>query len=429
MTSDVDNALSYLNEITGKINLSEHYKSKLAKHNLTENDGYLIKLKLNDEILHEKLDIEKINERISVLINNSEKQKPWINENYNMDLILYLHNQDKSKSQCNNCGASVLAIDEYCSKCGHKIVPKLSVNNLLSTLNSGEFKPGDILKVNTDNRIEKVTFTDTNPQTTSQDLRLMYENKLNKNKLNFKFFKILLLHAIRNNNYTIYNKTTAYNVNLKEVIQDLIDENFIKSSENNMDSDIMDMPVEITSEGDKLLNMNRNVILYDIFIKDSRVDDILVFNNILENNHELKKDDMIDSYLETMRDNYLKDVKFDEYLATFDVESYYYELEGNINRWIRALLKKFIALVNMGYLSSTSNIIRSEVINYIQNVLTKESVTIEHLDELFNEANESFNADYIIISPEISYKYLLRSFNEDLCIINSELHQRYNAMQ
>lgn len=453
MTS-INDAISFLNDLTGKTDLSNYFRSCLEENGLTETDGYLIKSKLNYEVLSEKIRLSDINKRLNFLVSDVADKKAYNGDiSFNMDLILYLYNQPSAKVTCDNCGCELLLIDKYCSKCGSEFIPKISFMDLMAAVDLEDILPGDMLKINEDNTVEKIAFNSIVKSTDDKTLKEVYESKIEENRLNFKFFKILLLSSIRNKNVIDSQKVYDYNVNLNEAIADLIDEGFIKLSEDaNLEDDNngSDTSFSLTDMGSVMLDEYYEVLLYDLFIKDCGVDDIKEFNNLIESNITdnenysqklisddvnvdefldvtLTYDDIIPKYLKNMKDIYLNSGNLEKYLICFDVEAYFYERADKKRKWIIALLKRFIANINMGYLikENSNGIINASSLKYMQNILTKYSIQIDELEKLFNVAYNSFDTQFFKFSLQTTLEYLLRSFDEDVEEIDMELKSKY----
>ena len=62
-------------------------------------------------------------------------------------LIIYLENQQDNKIICENCGVPLHFIDKYCYNCGQEQTTKITIIELLSSINSTYIKPGDIIRI------------------------------------------------------------------------------------------------------------------------------------------------------------------------------------------------------------------------------------------------------------------------------------------
>lgn len=449
MTS-INDAISFLNDLTGKTELSNYFRSCLEENGLSETDGYLIKSKLNYEVLLEKIRLNEINKRLNFLVSDVADKKAYNGDIlFNMDLILYLYNQPSAKVTCDNCGCELLLIDKYCSRCGNEFIPKISFMDLMSAVDSEDILPSDMIKINEDNTVEKITFNSTLQASDNKTLKEVYESKIEENRLNFKFFKILLLSSIRNKNVINSQKVYDYNVNFNEAIEDLINEDLIELSDDSNLDNSSGTSFSLTHKGSLMLDEYYEVLLYDLFIKGCGVDDIMEFNNLIESNITdnensgqklisddvnvdefldvtLTYDDIIPKYLENMREIYLNSGNLEKFLICFDVEAYFYERADKKRKWIVALLKRFIANINMGYLiKDNSNIINASSLKYMQNILTKYSIQIDELEKLFTVAYDSFETKFFKFSPQTTLEYLLRSFDEDIADIDMELKSKY----
>jgi len=114
--NDIEEALEILNNLTGRESLSQDYLQLLKNANLQETDGFLIKLKLNDEILSAKQTSQSVIPRLHYLI-QLLSQRRSNNDNllgYEEKLIIYLENQQDNKIICENCGQPLHFIDKYC---------------------------------------------------------------------------------------------------------------------------------------------------------------------------------------------------------------------------------------------------------------------------------------------------------------------------
>ena len=93
-----------------------------------------------------------------------------------MDLILYLYNQPSAKVTCDNCGCELLLIDKYSSKCSSEFIPKISFMDLMAAVDLEDILPGDMLKINEDNTVEKIAFNSTVKSTDDKTLKEVYES-------------------------------------------------------------------------------------------------------------------------------------------------------------------------------------------------------------------------------------------------------------
>ena len=75
MMSDIEKALNIFNNITGKTELSCQYKQMLDSFNISESNGYIVKLKLTDEILSGKLNSNEVETRLNMILNRLSKFK------------------------------------------------------------------------------------------------------------------------------------------------------------------------------------------------------------------------------------------------------------------------------------------------------------------------------------------------------------------
>ena len=200
MMSDIEKALNIFNNITGKTELSCQYKQMLDSFNISESNGYIVKLKLTDEILSGKLNSNEVETRLNMILNRLSKFKSRNGHTftYDVDMLIFLKNQTDNKIMCSNCGYSMLPIDKFCSNCGREHVPRISLFELLSGINSKYIKPGDILKFNEDNTVEITTVNNMyNFHIEKRELELLYEEKIEKQEVNNYYFKILILNQIQ----------------------------------------------------------------------------------------------------------------------------------------------------------------------------------------------------------------------------------------
>lgn len=442
MTTDVDEALEIFNNLTGKNDLSEDFKNMLISLNLTEVEGYIVKLKLNNEILSGKLHKEDVISRLNLVLGNLSLNRTYDNHvyKYNRDTLLFLYNQIDNKVECDNCGSMLLPVDRYCYNCGQEQVPKISILELLSSIDSAYIKPGDIIKINDDNTIEKTTFEENQMNVEENivedvELELLYRDKIMKNELNIKYFKVLLLNHIKNHSY-INNIDTelckSYNIkSLSRVIEELMNEKMIKIEpearihngllnimttigvgDNQRGNNKKRWSYDLTDLGFDYLSNNQYVHVYNNFIKNSVADDIIKFNEIFSksvlSNYEL----LFLDYLNIKRKDFLEVNNMLSYLDTYILEAYYYESNHEEDKRIRALFKRFILGINMNFSSvSYDNPIDEEFINYLNNVLTDDSVNLNELKALFNKAYNSIDNKKLTLSMQESLRILFKLFN------------------
>ena len=92
MMSDIEKALNIFNNITGKTELSCQYKQMLDSFNISESNGYIVKLKLTDEILSGKLNSNEVETRLNMILNRLSKFKSRNGHTftYDVDMLIFL---------------------------------------------------------------------------------------------------------------------------------------------------------------------------------------------------------------------------------------------------------------------------------------------------------------------------------------------------
>lgn len=441
MTSDIEEALTIFNHITGKTELSEEYKTMLSQHNISESNGYIIKLKITDEILSGKLSSTEVKSRLNVVLGRLSKFKSNKGHTfkYDGDILLFLNNQIDNKIICSNCGNAILPIDNYCSYCGTEQVPQISLFELLSSIHSSYIKPGDILKFNRNNTVEIASVDNLSGITIEErELENLYEEKIEKQNVNIYFFKVLLLnHLLKEHNINMpvdilqSYKITDFNKILEELVDDRLIEinsfttffNKVKEiSHSKKNNNIFPNSYTLTNKGMQHIKDNEHVLLYDFFIKDSMIDYIVEYNNFYLNNKGNVHDVFI-KYIHIMRDEFNKEEQIGDYLSTYNLEAYYYESKLDNEKLLITLFKKFIISINSDF-SHVDNVkpIDKNRVNYVADTLANLSLNLSSMKELFNKAYDEINNEDILFSKEESLNYFLRSFNgEDVNNINFDL--------
>lgn len=440
MLSDSQKAINILEDITGKNVLSEDYIDLLKSHNISEQTGYIIKFKLYNEILAGKVNSKNVVSRLNLLIGKLSKSHSnnIATLNYDMDMLLFLNNQHDYKIKCENCGYMVLPIDQYCCKCGKKLVPTISLFELFSGINSQYIKPGDILKFNVDYTVEKTTnseFVNSNVE----ELEQLYEEKIEKEELNTHYYKILLLDYISKNDLEKIDKLNKeYEItNFNEVLDELLSDNLIQNIANNNliskfrgmvsknKNDISTM-YTLTQRGSDCLKENKHVLLYDFYVKNSLIDDITVYDSFLSKNDDSLENNFI-KYIIYKRNLFKKNNDIRSFLSSYDLEAYFYETKSYTQKQLLALFKKFISSINIDYskLNHLAALDKSNV-SYLNNLIKNERINLSLMKKLFYNAFDEIDYD-LIFTKEESFNYLLRAINgEAVNSINFDLELAIN---
>ncbi|OED29549.1 hypothetical protein [Methanosphaera sp. WGK6] len=456
MISDNNEALTIFNEITGLNELSSSFKNTLDELNLTETDGYIIKLKLNDEIISGKLTSEHIEDRLNLILNKLAAEKTCGNYSYNYskDILLFLHNQEDNKLTCDECNLPILPIDKYCSHCGSKCTPKIGLFDLLSSINASYIKPGDIIKINLDNTIEKTTFEEKHMIIEENildniSLESLYDIQIKKNHLNVLFTNVLVLNYIQkhDNISNITSICARYDINDSQgVMHSLINNGLLEFKvdhkiynkvmdvlavldirTNKISSDRRVNHYLLTRYGEQFLKDNNYILLYDEYFKNSVVDDIVLFDEIYNNNE--KSGNVMVLFIKTKRLEFRENNQFVEYLSTFDLEAYYYESMGMVDEWIQTLFMKFIIGLSENYSSKSLKPIDYEFTSYLINLLKKESLSLSNLKNYFFNAYDNLDNASFIFDRKTCFNYLLRCFNgDDINNMNFELYDLCNDL-
>ncbi len=455
MISDKDEALTIFNEITGLNDLSSSFRKTLVELNLTEIDGYIIKLKLNDEILSGKLTSDHVVDRLNFILNKLSNEKSCENHVYNnpRDILLFLNNQEEdNKVVCSECNQLLLSIDQYCSNCGSKCTPKLDIFDLLSSINDSYIKPGDIIRVNMDHSIEKTTFEENQifkeNMMGAVNLESLYDTQIKRNNLNKLFSEVLVLdHVQKQGNISIidaicfrYDVDDSYmlvnnlinNGLLEFKVNDTIYNKFrdvlavLDIRTNKISSDSSVNHYFLTRSGEKFLEENSYVLLFDKYFKNSVADDIVLFDELYSNN-KCSLDELVGLFINVKRLEFMENNQLVEYLSTFDLEAYIYESMDLFDKWIQTLFKKFIISLNENYSSKSLKPLDAEFCNYLVNVLKKESLSLSNLKSYFFKSYDDLDGTSFIHDKETCFNYLLRCFNgEDVSNMNFELYGLYD---
>jgi hypothetical protein len=457
MSPDINDALDLFNEVTGTNDLSDGYRQKLSELHLNETDGYIVKLKLNNEILSGKLAKEDVIPRLNYVLNLLSSHKSHNNHifQFNKDVLLYLNNHNENKVICEKCGCPILAIDKYCYNCGYEQVPQITLFELLSSIKSTQIKPGDILRINRDNTIELTSFNEDPSELRNiiedKELEDLYENKIEKIELYHHYFKVILLYYIKKYESIEYINKEVYSSykinNVLEVINELANDGLIKIRKGKFYQNfsnflsVLDYKdihkiankrdnwlYSLTDKGEAYLNNNKHVLIYNFFIINTCMDDIISFDNFISTNQNVDQEDLLVSYIIFKRENFFKERMLGSCISSYDLEAYYYEINKDTLNQIVTLLKKFIFGLNYNYMSVKSiKPIDSNFIEYLSNVLTDNSINMNKLKISFSTAYDSMNVDKLIFSKEESLNYLLKCLNsEDINNMNFELTKIYH---
>ncbi len=430
--SEQDEAIAVLNQLTGASTLSEDYVDLLKSLYISESDGYIIKLKINNEILDGQLTAEEVQPRLEQLLDNLAKTRihdGYVND-YSEDLLLFLYNQDEEVT-CDNCGSRILALDSFCSNCGEKYVPKISPFDLMTSISSQHITPGDVIRINKDNSIE-ITSIDEEHEKKEESVNYdgieqSYENNIIINRLNITYFKTILLDLIYkygNLRKLDNDLPISYNItNTSQVIKELINDNlmmigsidsYYNSIIDNAD-DLSLIPLDvwmqlkyiITNSGVDFLNSNNHVFYYDYYIKDSLVDDIIEFDDICRGSDQ-DVDESFIRYITIKRNQYLKNSCFDEYLATFTLESFYYEVNQRTDLQIISLLEKYIATLNINDEDTDEVLpaIDDQSMDFLKEVINSNKISFYKLGNYFDTAFDDIKIDKFIFSRSEALEYL-----------------------
>ncbi len=449
--SQSDEAIAILNDITGSSTLSDEYVDVLNTLHISESDGYIIKLKINNEILSDKLKPDEVQPRLERLLDNLAQTRIHDGhvDTYSNDLILFLYNQDDELT-CDNCGSRILAIDSYCSKCGCEYVPNISPFDLMTSISSEHITPGDVIRINKDNTVEISSIDEEHSKKDEvvdyNEIEQSYENNMVINKLNIIYFKTILLDYIYKygNLSKLDNELPiSYNItNTSLVLKQLINDNLMEVNDTNTyynniinnSDDLSLIPMDVwiqiklsvTHKGVDYLNSNNHVFYYDYYVKDSLVDDIIKFDEIYRTSDNKDLDTSFIKYIDTKKKEFLDNEMFDEYIATFTLEAFFYEVTENTKQQIIALLEKYIAILNLSTNDKNNSFdaIDSESMDLIGTVLKNNNIEFDVLKKYFRDAYEEFDSDNFIFSYDEAFNYLLLCINgEDVSRISSQIKE------
>lgn len=445
--NDIEETLEILNNLTGRESLSQDYLQLLNNANLQETDGYLIKLKLNDEVLSSRQTPQSVIPRLHYLINQLSHRRS--NENkplgYEEKLIIYLENQQDNKIICENCGVPVHFIDKYCYNCGHEQKTKITIIELLSSINSTYIKPGDIIRINKDYSIDKTTYNLNDKKIKHEQVedeinQLQYE-QMNKYNIQQFYRKILILNSI--NNQTNPNQLTN-NIHIFDdeeviyLINELIDENLItKSLKNNMlklksrinnHSNEYIQLYQLTPTGQMLLKNNIYIIFYYDVLYETVADDIVEFEYLYRNRRSSENIEEISvKLINNLRIRYLDNNMHREFNQTFNLEAFIQELFGKSSDKLLILLKRFIINVNLNYGNITTPL-DEQFIYYLKNIISSQNLTRNYLSELLHQAYVDVVDDNIKISEDEIFNILVKCLEGyDINNLNFEIIQLYNT--
>ncbi|MBE6487466.1 MAG: hypothetical protein E7Z86_01965 [Methanosphaera stadtmanae] len=441
--NDIEEALEILNNLTGRESLSQDYLQLLKNANLQETDGFLIKLKLNDEILSAKQTSQSVIPRLHYLI-QLLSQRRSNNDNllgYEEKLIIYLENQQDNKIICENCGQPLHFIDKYCYNCGQEQKTKITIIELLSSINSAYIKPGDIIRINKDYSIDKTTYDLDDRRIKHEKVadeinQLQYE-QMNKHNIQQFYKKILTLNFI-DKQINLNQLTNKYHIDDEEVnyiINELMDENLIINSLNGKMLQLKSMIGnhsnylhQLTPTGKMLLKNNVYIIFYYDVLYETIADNIVEFEYLYRNRIATENlEDISVKLITNLRMFYLENNMQQEFNQTFNLEAFLHELFGKSSDKLLILLKRFIINVNLNY-GNIRTPLDEQFIHYLKNIISSANLTLDKLYELLNQAYLDVIDDNIIIEYDELLNILVKCLEGyDINNLNFEIIQLYNT--
>lgn len=389
-------------------------------------------------------------------------------------------NQQFTKVACKKCGEELLSSDKYCYSCGEEKVDTIGLFEISESFIPENLKPGDIIRVDENNEIQKVTSRDVLPEDTveqldTNELELLYTKRIKQGNVYHRFAKVLLLNQIKE--YSVFKKMPSsfyytYNItSLDSLKSEIIEENLIKpkkiidllndkniyqlrflleknglSHGDNQKSDLIKRIVNnladkeilsvfgeeyiLSSNGQKFFDSNQHALFYDAVLKDSMINNIMDYDGLyLSKCKDFTKEEVALMLLDINREKFNKKGDLISYVSSFDLEEHIYNLMHDNKNRVIALLKKFIYNMNLSYYT-LYNIDRLDpkFIKYLNYVLKIVSLDFNSLKEYFHLADEKLTIDIRIVPLDVTFKYLIRCFNnEDLEVLNRELNQYYNG--
>ena len=269
-----------------------------------------------------------------------------------------------------------------------------------------------------------------------RELELLYEEKIEKQEVNNYYFKILILNQIQkygNVKVSEYLFTFYKIKNLENIISELLNSNLVKVSSffnifkkirnisNIEDNNILEN-ISITKKGKKLLDENKHILLYDFYIRDSLIDDIVEFENFFSKKHGSLNEIFIE-YLLFKRELFKAEKNTTRFLSTYDLESYFYEINDNKDKLVHTLFKRFIININTDFSHTQhQSAITEEGILHMVNILTELSMDLSLMRKIFHEGFNELDENYLVFTEEESFNYLLRAIGgENVETINFDI--------
>lgn len=446
----IDKTLAIFNDYIGQKDFSNKFKEILSDNHINESDAYLIKFKVYNEIINQKVNENNVIFRINNLINHLSNRRYHNNHlfNYDYEIIRYLANSDDTMTICEYCGKKLLYIDKYCHHCGNKQNPQITLLELLSSINSEYIKPGDIIKINEDYSVDKTSYSYTrqsDKSVTDDNIESVYTHGILKKEIEHRYLKILLLDYIhRNDNLRYFSRKYPY-YNIEEIIltvQELENEKLIskslkylvknypsllKNDNNSKFDEFLNNEYDLSQYAVYLLNNQPYVLFYYQIIKDSVVDDIVEFDRLCQTRQINQSFESLTlNLINILRDKFLSRGFYTEYHSSYDMEAYIYELFGNNNNRLISLFKKLIVKSSFN-IQKGVNPLENDILSYVGKNVYSLNLDADSIKYLFHQAFINLKKDEINFKESDLINIFIRYLNgEPVEKLNFDLIKAYS---
>ncbi|MDO5825847.1 MAG: hypothetical protein Q4Q22_05665 [Methanosphaera sp.] len=448
-----DETLNIFNNYIGDTEFSETFNKLLSDNHLNESDGYLIKFKVYNEIMKNRVNEDNVINRVNSIANRLSDRRSYKTHvfDYDYEIIRYLSNSEDNKIFCENCGNKLLYIDKYCYNCGKKQNPQITLIELLSSINSEYIKPGDIIKINEDYSIDKTSYEynkQIDESKINENIESIYNHDFNKREIEHKYLRIVLLDYInRMGNPSSFIDKYPYH-NFEELIltiHELENENLISKSIKNVMKDYVLLfenksrdsfnetlhnNYNLSEYAIYLLSNHSHVLFYYNVIKNSVIDDIVEYDRLCQTkdtNQSFKE--VILNLIRILRDKYFLKGFYTEYHSSFDMEAYVHELFGDSVYRMVILLKKFIIKSSFN-IQRGINPLEINYMTYLGDNIYASRLNLDDIKYLFNQAYVNVNKEEALFEEDELLNVLLSYLNgEDIEKLNFDLIKIYSQKQ
>lgn len=363
--------------------------------------------------------------------------------------------------ECKNCGKELSINDTFCFNCGTKV--EVAVSEIEKEVPIVE-KP--VKTPITEEIAEDEHELDLN------DLEKLYNKKLGRVDIKFKFAYISFLDKINNNlnmeefsdyyknefdtsiddlkknatddKYLKFNDSTAILKNLEysELIKILNSENLSESGtreeliarikDNVSESKIRNLPngdsYVLTDDAKNFIDEN-NHILYYLYNENLKSISMEEYDNFFLNNDYSNEEGSI-ILLEKLEDQYAKDAKWDSYLESLKNQLAIYKEIGDDFRTLNCYLMIFLADINDWTDNNGVNprriTLESELFDDFASLLTDLSLEFNVLKEKYDIAIHEIQIPGFLVPENEAFKYLIRAFSgENLRELSIEIQSRF----